>query len=57
MFIPRYQDQIIANVEERLSKWLGIPVVNQEDMQVSVSLYILYLHLWIRSTSFVATGC
>lgn len=39
MFIPRYQDPVIANVEQRLSKWLGIPAVHQEDMQVRFMLH------------------
>lgn len=36
MFIPRYQDEIIGSVEERLANWTGIPVVHQEDMQVCI---------------------
>ena len=39
MFIPRYQDQIVANVEQRLARWLDIPVVHQEDMQVCASVF------------------
>jgi hypothetical protein len=34
MFIPRYQDPIIGNVQERIAKWSGVPVSHQEDMQV-----------------------
>ena len=34
MFIPRYQDEVIARVQERVASWLGLPVSFQEDMQV-----------------------
>lgn len=34
MFIPRFQDKIIADVETRVSNWTGLPTVYQEDMQV-----------------------
>eukprot|EP00892_Ulva_mutabilis_P006527 jgi/Ulvmu1/4246/UM192_0006.1 len=34
MFIPRYQDEIVAAVEERVANWTGLPVVNQEGIQV-----------------------
>ena len=35
MFIPRYQDEVIAAVEERVASWLNVPVINQEGIQVS----------------------
>lgn len=38
MFIPRFYDEKIAAIEDRLSKWTGLPVVNQEEMQVWSSL-------------------
>lgn len=34
MFVPRYQDAIIAAISERVAKWTGLPIVNQEAMQV-----------------------
>lgn len=34
MFIRRYQDALIAAVEERVSEWTNMPVSHQEDMQV-----------------------
>lgn len=34
MFIPRYQDEIVARLEERVAEWTGIPVSHQEDIQV-----------------------
>lgn len=34
MFIPRYYDETIAAIEDRLAKWTGLPQVNQEEIQV-----------------------
>lgn len=34
MFIPRFQDEVVARVEQRVSSWLDVPVVHQEDIQV-----------------------
>eukprot|EP00892_Ulva_mutabilis_P010406 jgi/Ulvmu1/7738/UM039_0046.1 len=33
-FIPRFQDKIVARVEQRVSRWVGLPVVYQEEIQV-----------------------
>jgi hypothetical protein len=33
-FLPRFYDQTLGAVQERISEWLGVPVVFQEDMQV-----------------------
>jgi len=34
MFVPRYQDAVVAALEERVAAWTGIPVSHQEDLQV-----------------------
>ena len=34
MFVPRYQDATIAAISERVAKWTGLPIINQEAMQV-----------------------
>ena len=34
MFIPRMYDETMADIEQRVSNWTGLPVSHQEDMQV-----------------------
>lgn len=50
-WIPRYQDETMAAIEERIANWTGVPVSYQEDMQVCVraqlmlAISLLCLHL------------
>ena len=39
MFIPRFQDKMVARVEQRASRWVGVPVVHQEEIQVRQALH------------------